>query len=134
MYSIVNIKNQNFHPVPPKVTKISVSCMKFQGASIGKGPGGPKKFKKLVFLIWAPGRRIRRPDVGPLFKGRVRLGTAIDQPNDEDPTDKRTGRSAAKARAHVRWLPPASAQSTSGWQRAPNLCFPMFSLFFLCFW
>ena len=35
-------KKQNFHPMAPKNMKISVGCMKFQGASIGKVPGGPK--------------------------------------------------------------------------------------------
>ena len=37
-----NLKNKNIHPVPPKIMKISVGCMKFQGASIGKVPGGPE--------------------------------------------------------------------------------------------
>ena len=35
-------KNQNVHAVPPEITKMSATIMKFQGASIGKGPGGPK--------------------------------------------------------------------------------------------
>ena len=42
-------KKQKFHPVPPKIMKIKVICMKFQGASIGKGPGGPKSVKDRFF-------------------------------------------------------------------------------------
>ena len=41
-------------------------CMKFQGASIQKAPGGPKSVKNRFFLFWAPGPRMRRPDVGPI--------------------------------------------------------------------
>ena len=49
IYITFTSKNQNFHPVPPKIMKIRVFCMKFQGASIGNVPGGPKKVKNRVF-------------------------------------------------------------------------------------
>ena len=42
--SILNekpIKITKIHPTQPKNIKTSATIMKFQGASIGKGPGGP---------------------------------------------------------------------------------------------
>ena len=47
-------QNQNIHPVPPKITKISVTGMKFHGASIGKGPRDPKYVKNRFFNFGAP--------------------------------------------------------------------------------
>ena len=56
---------QNIHPVPPKIRKISVSCMKFQGASIGKGPWGPKEVKNPFFYFGPRGPGSEDPTSGP---------------------------------------------------------------------
>ena len=65
------MNNQNFHPVPAKIMKISATVMKFQGASIGKGPGAQNKLK-IDFLIFGPGA----PDPKTRRRGPLKAPTA----------------------------------------------------------